>query len=199
MKSADTASQSGNLMSASGYFGPEASEPQGELDAELREQIDAYAAEHPGGQERLIPLLHLVQARLGWLPVEAQEYVADTLGMSPIQVFGVVSFYHFFATSPRGKYQIKVCTGTACFVRRAMDLIEELEKQLEIKVGEVSEDHKFGIEQVRCIGACGLAPAMLVNDQVYGNLDKKKVRSILRKIKKAEAAEAAGAEEGAAS
>ncbi|NJN64221.1 MAG: NAD(P)H-dependent oxidoreductase subunit E [Acidobacteria bacterium] len=184
MKTAETAKGSATSLPTTGYFGPDGDGGSEEIDPRVRAAIDAYVASHPGSHERLIPLLHLAQSTLGYLPYPVQEYVADTLGMSPVQVHGVVSFYHFFTTTPRGKYQIKVCTGTACFVQGAMNLIEELHKQLGLSVGEVSADHTFGLEQVRCIGACGLAPAMLVNDEVFGNLTKAKVKSIVRRLMK---------------
>lgn len=190
MKTIEGAKGTSTLVPASGYFGPEPDTTREELDPEVKSLIDGYVEAHPGSRERLIPLLHLAQAKLGYLPHVVQEYVAEVLGMSPVQVEGVVSFYHFFTTTPRGRYQIKVCTGTACFVRGAMNLVEELNKQIGISVGEVAEDGVFGLEQVRCIGACGLAPAMLVNDEVYGNLTKTKVRTIVRRLKKALAAEA---------
>lgn len=184
MKAAESPRPLGTVPPTSGYFGPEGDGCLEEVDPEVRAAIDTYVAEHPGSRERLIPLLHLAQAKLGYLPFSVQEYIADKLGISPVQVYGVVSFYHFFTTMPRGRFQIKVCTGTACFVQGAMNLIEELHKQLGLNVGEVSADHNFGLEQVRCIGACGLAPAMLVNDQVYGNLTKTKVKSIVRRLLK---------------
>ena len=154
------------------------------INPELLASIDDYVAAHPGGQERLIPLLHLAQSRIGWLPSNVQEYIAGALGMSPVQVFGVVSFYHFFATSPRGKHQLKVCTGTACFVRGAMDLVAELEKLLKIEVGGVTEDQLFSLEQVRCIGACGLAPALMIDNEVHGNLTRKDLKRLVRGLKK---------------
>jgi NADH-quinone oxidoreductase subunit E/NADP-reducing hydrogenase subunit HndA len=169
---------------ASGYYGPEKVEQEEPLDSALAKSIDEYVASHPGGQERLIPLLHLAQSRIGWLPSNVQEYIADSLGMSPVQVFGVVSFYHFFATSPRGHFQLKVCTGTACFVRGAMDLVAELEKLLKIEVGGVTEDRMFSLEQVRCIGACGLAPALMIDNEVHGNLTRKDLKRLVRGLKK---------------
>jgi NADH:ubiquinone oxidoreductase subunit E len=184
MKTMEGAKQSATLVPASGYFGPEASAPGEVMDAEVKSLIDGYVETHPGSRERLIPLLHLAQAKLGYLPPVVQEYVAHVLGMSPVQVAGVISFYHFFTTTPRGRYQIKVCTGTACFVRGAMNLVGELSKVLGISLGEVSEDGLFSLEQVRCIGACGLAPAMMVNNDVYGHLSRKDVKRVVRQLRK---------------
>ena len=153
------------------------------------EEIDRWLAEHPGGRERLIPLLHRVQQRIGWLPFPVLEYVADRLGMSPVEVHGVVSFYHFFTTTPRGRYQLKVCMGTACFVRHADQLVDAIREELGIGVGEVTEDRLFSLEQVRCIGACSIAPAMMVGDDVHGNLDARAVKRLVRRLRREAAAD----------
>lgn len=155
---------------------------------EVRDLVDGWLAEHPGGGERLIPLLHRVQQELGHLPFPVQEYVAESLDLSPVQVYGVVSFYHFFTTVPRGRYQLKVCTGTACFVRRSQRLLDALHDTLHLEVGGLTEDRLFSLEEVRCLGACGLAPAMMVNSEVHGNLTPERLRNLVRGL-----AELAGA------
>lgn len=172
--------------------------PGDDVAAEVQTLVDGWVAEHPGGAERLIPLLHRVQQELGYLPFPVQEYVADALELSPVQVYGVVSFYHFFTTTPRGRFQLKVCMGTACFVRHGQRLLEVIESTLGIGVGEVSEGRLFSLEQVRCIGACGLAPAMMVNDEVHGNLTPTDVRKLVRRLRAQARREsaAAAAEEG---
>jgi len=167
----------------SGFFGAEKAEITEELPSEIWAKIDEFLEANPGGQERLIPLLHMAQERVGYLPVPIQEYVADKLGLSPIQVYGVVSFYHFFTTAPRGKHELKVCMGTACFVRHALRLVETLEQALEIDIGGVTEDRLFSLEQVRCLGACGLAPAMMLNDETLGNLTAKELRKKVLRLK----------------
>lgn len=161
------------------------------LDAETVWMVDDYLANHPGGSERLIPLLHRVQGRLGYLSSQVQQLVADKLGMSPIEVYGVVSFYHFFTTVPRGRFQLKICMGTACFVRGGQRLEAALEDALGITVGGVTDDRLFSLEQVRCIGACGLAPAVMVNDEVHGHLDATAVRKLVRRLKNIARKEAA--------
>jgi NADH:ubiquinone oxidoreductase subunit E len=166
-----------------GFFGSGSLLPKDEIDPGIWARIDEFVDRNPGGQERLIPLLHMVQEILGYLPYPVQEYVAGKLGMSPIQVFGVVSFYHFFTTTPRGRYQLKVCMGTACFVRHSQHLIETIGSVLDLKLGEVTEDRLFSLEQVRCIGACGLAPAMMVNNEVHGHLSPKGVRKLITKLR----------------
>lgn len=151
---------------------------------EVRVLVDRYLAEHPGGRERLIPLLHHVQQALGHLPYDVQDYVADRLGLAPVEVHGVVSFYHFFTTVPRGRFPLKVCMGTACFVRRSERIVDAVRELLGIDVGGTTEDGLFSLEQVRCIGACGLAPAMMVGDEVHGHLDRAAVRKLLRRLRR---------------
>jgi len=167
-----------------GFFGVEQLPSTDQIPSGVWSLIDDYLAKNPGGRERLIPLLHSIQKSLGYLPFAVQEYIADRLDLSPIQVYGVVSFYHFFTTTPRGKHELKVCMGTACFVRHALRLIETLKQTLGIEVGEVTEDRLFSVEQVRCIGACGLAPAMMHNDETHGNLTPKELRKIVSRLKK---------------
>lgn len=155
------------------------------IDPEAFRIVDRYVLENPGGQEQLIPLLHRVQEYLGYLPFPIQEYVAEKLGMAPVEVSGVVGFYHFFTTTPRGRYQLKVCMGTACFVNSAQTICDVLGDLLGLEIGGVTDDLVFSLEQVRCIGACGLAPAMMVNDDVYGHLTPTAVRKVVRKLKSA--------------
>jgi NADH:ubiquinone oxidoreductase subunit E len=166
-----------------GFFGAEQLPPTDEIDPEVWALIDDYLVQNAGGHERLIPLLHRVQGSLGYLPFAVQEYIAEKLGLSPIQVYGVVSFYHFFTTTPRGKNELKVCMGTACFVRHALRLIETLKQTLGVDLGGVTEDRLFSVEQVRCLGACGLAPAMMHNNETLGNLTPKELRKIVGGLK----------------
>jgi NADH:ubiquinone oxidoreductase subunit E len=169
-----------------GFYGVEQARSTEEIPSTIWAEIDEFVAGHPGGRERLIPLLHMVQGRLGYLPFPVQEDIADKLGLSPIQVYGVVSFYHFFTTVPRGKHELKICMGTACFVRHALRLIETAKQVLDIEVGEVGEDRLFGLEQVRCLGACGLAPAAMHNGETIGELTPKALRKMLIRLKSQE-------------
>lgn len=169
-----------------GFFGAEDARLADEIRPETWAEIDEYLAGHPGGQERLIPLLHRVQESLGYVPYAVQEVIADRLGLSPIQVYGVVSFYHFFTTTPRGKHELKVCMGTACFVRHAQRLVETVQQVLGVDIGSVTDDGLFGLEQVRCIGACGLAPAMMHNQETLGNLTPKELRKLVRRLQSRE-------------
>ena len=183
-----------------GFFGAEESGTSTKIDPEIWGAIDEYLESNPGGRERLIPLLHFVQSKLGYLPFEVQEYVADGLGMSPVQVYGVVSFYHLFTTTPRARYQVKVCLGTACFVRQSQRVLDALRDACKVEVGGISEDGLFNLDQVRCIGACGLAPAIMVNDDVYGNLTALRARRLIKKFRReAKLAEKQEAESGESS
>ena len=127
----------------------------------------------------LINILHGVQDTLGYLPKEVQELIALELGISAARVYGVVSFYSFFTMKPKGKYPISVCMGTACYVRGGKLVVEALEEKLGVPVGGTTDDKKFTFEIARCIGACGLAPAIMVDDTVYKYVTPKNVDDIL--------------------
>jgi NADH-quinone oxidoreductase subunit E/NADP-reducing hydrogenase subunit HndA len=166
-----------------GFYGAEQAQITDELPPGIWQEIDDFLASNPGGHERLIPLLHVVQESVGHLPFAIQEYVADKLGLSPIQVYSVISFYNFFTTTPRGRYQFKVCMGTACFVRHAQRLLETLRNDLGVELGELSADGLFNLDQARCLGACGLAPAVMVNDRVHGELTAPTLHQLVRRLR----------------
>lgn len=165
------------------FFGSSQPVALGRIEGQARALVDGYLTDHPGGVERLIPVLHLLQERLGHVPVSVQELVADALGLSAIQVFSVVTFYHFFTLTPRGRFPLKVCMGTACFVRHAPRLVETIQDTLGIGIGGCTEDRMFSLEQVRCLGACGLAPAIMVGNDVHGNLDPNAVRRLITQLR----------------
>ncbi len=127
----------------------------------------------------LINVLHKTQEHFGYLPAEVQEVIADELNISMAQVYGVVTFYSFFTMKPKGKHPISICTGTACYVRGAETVLDEFKKELNIKVGETTEDGKFSLSCLRCVGACGLAPVVLVGDKTYGRVAPNDVKKIL--------------------
>jgi len=131
----------------------------------------------------LINVLHKTQEAFGYLPAEVQQVIARELNVSEAKVYGVVSFYAFFTMKPKGLHKISVCTGTACYVRGVEKVIEELKDELNIEVGEVTPDGKFSLDCLRCVGACGLAPVMLIGDKVYGRIDPKDVKGILESYK----------------
>jgi len=130
--------------------------------------------------DELINVLHKIQHSFGYLPAEVQEVVAKELNVPVAKVYGVVTFYHFFSMVPKGKHPISVCTGTACYVRGAENVLAEFKKELKIEVGETTGDGKFSISCLRCVGACGLAPVVMVGDKTYGRVSPEMVRDILK-------------------
>ena len=131
-------------------------------------------------------MLKEAQGIFGYLPKEVQLHIAGKLGVSPAKVYGVVSFYSYFSTNPVGEHKISVCLGTACFVKGSKDVLAELEKQLEIKAGETTKDLKFTIECLRCVGACGLAPVVVVDGKVYSRVTPEDVTSIINEYRELE-------------
>lgn len=129
----------------------------------------------------LIQILHRSQEIYGYLPLEVQSFIADKLEMPLSEVSGVVTFYSFFSTKPRGQHTIRVCLGTACYVRGGKKLIESLQQKLGIDIGGTTTDGKFTFEVARCIGACGLAPAIMIDNVVYKQVTVNKLNSILAK------------------
>ncbi len=162
------------------------------------EPVTPFVAYHPSGDERfaaldktieryayhpdsLIQVLHAAQELFGYLSADVLRYVAGSLRIPIAQVYGVVTFYHLFTMLPRGKHHIMVCTGTTCHVRGAKTLLERLEQQLGIREGETTKDNLFSLHTSRCIGACALAPAIAVDDDVYGKLSPDKIQRFCQK------------------
>ena len=131
----------------------------------------------------LINILHKTQEAFGYLPAEVQQVIAKELNIPTAKVYGVVTFYAFFTMQPKGLHKISVCTGTACYVRGAEKVVDELTKELNIKVGEVTPDGEFSLDCLRCVGACGLAPVMMIGEKVYGHVDPKEIKGILDSYK----------------
>ena len=131
----------------------------------------------------LMPILQEAQNIYGYLPVEVQKIVAEKLGIPIEEVYGVSTFYSMFNLSPKGKYQISVCLGTACYVKGAQAILDKICDELKIGPGECTADGKFSIEACRCIGACGLAPVMMINEDVYGRLVPEDIPGIIEKYK----------------
>jgi len=136
----------------------------------------------------LIRVLHYAQNVFGHLPREVQIHIGKRLGKSLAEVYGVVSFYHYFVTEPKAEYTIEVCMGTACYVKGAASIISELEKELGIKVGQMTEDQRFGLKVSRCIGACGLAPVMVIGEDIHGRLTPAMIPEILKRYAKSKEA-----------
>jgi len=155
------------------------------------EKVCTILQNHDYDAEKLIPILHAVQQEYRYLPEPVLIYVANALDLSPARVFGVATFFAHFALTPKGKYVIKVCDGTACHVKGSMNLYDALKKELKLKDGQsTTDDLLFTLETVSCLGACGLAPVMMVNEDVHGQMTQEKVVTVLADIKKKEAEEA---------
>lgn len=144
-----------------------------------KDKIAEICAEYHNNPGELINVLHKSQGYFGYLPEEVQREIAKHLNIPVSKVYGVVSFYSFFTMKPKGKHAISVCLGTACYVRGAEDILEEIKKQLKINVGETTEDGRFSLDCLRCVGACGLSPVILVDDKVYGRLQPSMIKGIL--------------------
>ena len=129
----------------------------------------------------LMPTLHEAQKIFGYLPIEVQNLISEELNIPLSEIYGVATFYSQFTLVPRGKYQIGVCLGTACYVKGAQAIIDNIKKELGIEVDGTTEDGEFSLQATRCIGACGLAPVMTINDDVYGKLKAEDVYDILKK------------------
>jgi NADH:ubiquinone oxidoreductase subunit E len=147
--------------------------------AELMKRLDEVLAEYRGRAGALIPVLQIAQGIFGYLPEDVLKHIALAMGKSYSEVAGVVSFYAFFSTHPRGKHIVRVCLGTACYVRGGKQVLEAMRKELGIEVGETSKDGMFSLEVARCFGACGLAPAMCIDEEVYKRVRPAKLREIL--------------------
>lgn len=147
---------------------------------DLYKQLDEFIDTCEDKAGSLIAVLHKAQGLFGYLPSEVQEHIAKKLGISTASVYGVVSFYSFFTMTPKGKYPISVCMGTACYVRGAENVLNAFKDELGIDIGQTTKDGKFSLDALRCVGACGLAPIALIGDKVYGKISgRDEVKKIL--------------------
>ncbi len=144
-------------------------------------ELEAYIKEHGAEKGSLLPTLQKAQEIYGYLPIEVQEMVARGLNVPLSEVFGVATFYAQFSLYPKGQYRISVCLGTACYVKGSGDIFTRLKNDLGIEGGECTPDGKFSLDDCRCLGACGLAPAMVINGDVYGRLTPDMIPEILAK------------------
>ena len=149
--------------------------------AQQEEQLMSVIAEYKEQAGALIPVLHKAQEIYGYLPIEVQTMIADGLNVPLAEVYGVVTFYTQFSLNPKGEYKIGVCLGTACYVKGSGDILEKIKEIIGINVDGCTPDGKFSLEATRCIGACGLAPVLTVNEEVYGRLTVDDVDDILAK------------------
>ena len=152
------------------------------IEKEMKEILER----HPKQKDSLIAILNEVQEKYGYIPKTSQMEISKYLDMPMAEIYGVITFYSRFTTSPKGKYNIAVCLGTACFVKGSQSILDRLKERLKISGGETTPDGKFSIDEVRCVGACGLAPVFMVNDEVYGNATVKMVDEVLDKLEKEE-------------
>ncbi len=148
------------------------------------DKLDAIIETHKKEKWGLIPLLQEVQESFGYIPPETIELIADGLNLYPSQVQGVITFYAGFTLKPKGKCVLKVCRGTACHVKGGQSVLRVLKKELDLDEGETSEDYQFTLETVACLGACFLAPAMMVNKDYFGKLSPTKISSVLDQYSK---------------
>ena len=153
---------------------------------EVREKVIQICDSFGNNPGELINVLHQTQDFLGYLPAEVQELIAERLHMPTAKVYGVVSFYAFFTMTPKGKYPVSVCMGTACYVRGGEKILDAFKKELGVEVGQTDANGLFSLTSLRCVGACGLAPVALVDGKVYGRLAPANVKSIVNEYRELE-------------
>ncbi|MBU1600154.1 NAD(P)H-dependent oxidoreductase subunit E, partial [bacterium] len=150
-----------------------------EIPPESWAKVDEIVARYKAKPGSLIPVLEQVQEVVGFLPARVQHHIAERLDISPSMVYGVVTFYSFFTMVPRGKHLIRVCLGTACYVKRSDEILDKLKRELKVGSDGMTEDKVYSLESVRCLGACGLAPVVVVGTDTYGAVDPVKVMKIV--------------------
>ncbi|MBQ1735331.1 MAG: NAD(P)H-dependent oxidoreductase subunit E [Lachnospiraceae bacterium] len=148
---------------------------------EQEEQLRKFVEEEKDRPGSLMPMMQKAQEIYGYLPIEVQTMISDWTGIPLEKIYGVATFYAQFALAPKGEYRISVCLGTACYVKGSQAVYDKLSEVLGIKEGECTADRKFSLETCRCVGACGLAPVMIINDDVYGRMTPDMVEGILAK------------------
>lgn len=157
--------------------------PKKEITPEMWEEVDQIISKYKIKPGSLIPVLEECQYVCGYLPMIVQERISKGLNIPGSTVYGVVTFYSFFTMVPKGRHTIKICLGTACYVRGGKANLEVIQSQLGIDVGETTDDLRFSLDSVRCLGACGLAPVMVVDEDVHGLMTKEKTLDVLEKYK----------------
>ena len=145
------------------------------VEAETKEILKKY----PKERSRLIAILNDIQEKYGYIPKHAQMVISEELSIPMAEIYGVITFYSRFTLAPKGKYNISICLGTACYVKGSQKLLDRAKERLKIEPGQVTPDGKFSIDDVRCVGACGLAPVFMVNDEVYGNATVKQFDEVI--------------------
>lgn len=146
-------------------------------------KVEKIVSKYEGENGSLIPALQEIQRELGYIPQEGLRFISEKTGIPESQIYGVITFYAQFRLKPHGKYTIRVCHGTACYLSGAKEITDSLADELSIKVGETTDDRLFTLETVSCLGACGLAPVMMINEETFGRLTSKQARRIVRNKK----------------
>ena len=158
---------------------------QDEKMIQLREFMEvAKTKEHASSQ--LISILHRAQEIFGYLSTTVMDEVAETMNIPTSHIWGVVTFYHFFHLKPKGKHTISLCLGTACFVKGAAQILDAIKRELKVGIGDTTEDKMFTLDETRCLGTCGLAPVMMIDDKIYGALTPKKAVEIVQAIRQSD-------------
>lgn len=152
------------------------------IEEEVKEILNKYKVE----EDNLIPILNDVQEKYGYIPKLAQLEISNYLDIPMAEIYGVVTFYSRFTLEPKGKYNISVCLGTACFVKGSQKILDRLKDRLKIEEGQTTKDGKFSIDTTRCVGACGIAPVFTVNNEVYGRATVKKLDEVLNQLESEE-------------
>lgn len=156
------------------------------IENKIKEEVKEIVKEYKIEKDNLIPVLNDVQVKYGYIPKVAQVEISEYLGIPLAEIYGVITFYSRFTLEPKGKYNISVCLGTACFVKGSQSILDRLKDRLKIEEGKTTGDGKFSIDTTRCVGACGIAPVFTVNDEVYGHATVKKLDEVLNELENKE-------------
>ena len=154
------------------------------IEKRIKEEMKEILEKYKVDKENLIPILNDVQEKYGYIPKLAQLEISNYLRLPMAEIFGVITFYSRFTLEPKGKYNISVCLGTACFVKGSQAILDRLKDRLKIEEGKTTEDGKFSIDTTRCVGACGIAPVFTVNNEVYGHATVKKLDEVINELEK---------------
>ena len=154
------------------------------IEKRIKEEMKEILEKYKVDKENLIPILNDVQEKYGYIPKLAQLEISNYLRLPMAEIFGVITFYSRFTLEPKGKYNISVCLGTACFVKGSQSILDRLKDRLKIEEGKTTEDGKFSIDTTSCVGACGIAPVFTVNNEVYGHATVKKLDEVINELEK---------------
>ena len=156
------------------------------VEKKIKEETNELLKEYKQEKDNLIQILNAVQEKYGYIPKTSQMEISKYLNISMAEIYGVITFYSRFTLEPKGKYNISVCLGTACYVKGSQKILDRLKERLKLEEGKTSEDGKFSIDTTRCVGACGIAPVFTVNDEVYGKATVKKLDEVIDSLENEE-------------